>query len=60
MAREETGVAVASPAGGKAHLAYVDGMRALAALYVVLNHAWLQSWPVAGPTHLNLPWDQDR
>ncbi len=47
MAREETGVAVASPAGGKAHLAYVDGMRALAALYVVLNHAWLQSWPVA-------------
>lgn len=30
---------------GRPRLAYVDGMRALAALYVVLNHAWLQSWP---------------
>ncbi|MDE2463907.1 MAG: acyltransferase [Alphaproteobacteria bacterium] len=30
----------------RTHLAYVDGMRALAALYVVLSHAWLQTWPV--------------
>jgi peptidoglycan/LPS O-acetylase OafA/YrhL len=27
------------------HLKYVDGLRALAALYVVLGHAWLQTWP---------------
>jgi peptidoglycan/LPS O-acetylase OafA/YrhL len=47
MAREESGVAATNPAGRKTHLAYVDGMRALAALYVVLNHAWLQTWPVA-------------
>ena len=46
MARAAFGVAEANPASGKGHLAYVDGMRALAALYVVLNHAWLQSWPV--------------
>ena len=47
MAREESGVAAANPARQKSHLAYVDGMRALAALYVVLFHAWLQTWPVA-------------
>lgn len=27
------------------HLKYVDGLRAFAALYVVLGHAWLQTWP---------------
>lgn len=27
------------------HLKYVDGLRACAALYVVLGHAWLQTWP---------------
>ena len=46
MAREESGVAAANPARQKTHLAYVDGMRALAALYVVLNHSWLQAWPL--------------
>ena len=47
MAREESGVASTNPAGRKTHLAYVDGMRGLAALYVVLSHAWLQTWPEA-------------
>lgn len=27
-------------------LVFVDGLRALAALYVVVHHAWLQIWPV--------------
>ncbi len=27
------------------HLPYVDGFRALAALYVVQCHAWVQTWP---------------
>lgn len=34
--------AVAAPRG---HLNHLDGMRALAAIYVVLHHAFLQSWP---------------
>lgn len=29
----------------KGHLNHLDGMRALAAVYVVLHHAFLQSWP---------------
>jgi len=28
------------------HLKYVDGIRALAALYVVCDHAALQAWPI--------------
>lgn len=31
----------------KLHLQYIDGFRGLAALYVVVEHAWLQTWPVA-------------
>jgi peptidoglycan/LPS O-acetylase OafA/YrhL len=27
------------------HLAFVDGLRAAAALLVIFHHAWLQSWP---------------
>lgn len=27
------------------HLAHLDGLRALSALYIVLHHAFLQSWP---------------
>ncbi|HEX8033216.1 MAG TPA: hypothetical protein VF510_05180, partial [Ktedonobacterales bacterium] len=27
-------------------LVFVDGLRALAALYVVVHHAWLEIWPV--------------
>jgi peptidoglycan/LPS O-acetylase OafA/YrhL len=29
----------------ESRLRYVDGFRGLAALYVVLHHAWFQSWP---------------
>ena len=42
-------LADAAPAARKSksrlHLKYVDGLRACAALYVVLGHAWLQTWP---------------
>jgi peptidoglycan/LPS O-acetylase OafA/YrhL len=39
------------------HLDYLDGLRAFAALFVVLHHAYLQTWPViaypdAGPDKL--------
>jgi peptidoglycan/LPS O-acetylase OafA/YrhL len=38
------------------HLQHIDGLRGLAALYVVSYHAWLQTWPVfqgaAWPTGL--------
>jgi peptidoglycan/LPS O-acetylase OafA/YrhL len=27
------------------HIPYLDGLRASAALFVVLHHAWLQTWP---------------
>jgi peptidoglycan/LPS O-acetylase OafA/YrhL len=27
------------------HLRFVDGLRGLAAVYIVLHHAWLQTWP---------------
>lgn len=40
--------AVSSPAlssSPKAHLDYLDGLRALAALFVVVHHAFLQVWP---------------
>ena len=30
-----------------AHLPFLDGLRALAALFVVLHHGWLQVWPPA-------------
>jgi len=47
----ETAVAAALARPGaavleRAHLAYLDGMRAIAALLIVLHHALLQSWPV--------------
>lgn len=46
MASEATGaVGAMNQSAAKTHLAYVDGLRAFAALYVVLNHAWLQTWP---------------
>lgn len=45
--RDET-QSVAGPAAAAAvaagHLAYLDGLRALAALYVVAHHTWLQIW----------------
>jgi peptidoglycan/LPS O-acetylase OafA/YrhL len=34
------------PSTPKIHLAYLDGVRALAAIYVMLGHAALQIWPV--------------
>jgi len=35
-----------APSAPSKHLDYLDSLRALAALYVVLHHAWLQTWPV--------------
>jgi peptidoglycan/LPS O-acetylase OafA/YrhL len=31
--------------GARKHVDFLDGMRALAALYVVFHHIWLQVWP---------------
>jgi len=45
-ARARPPVAARGQAQGHGHLGYVDGLRALAALFVVLHHAWLQIWPV--------------
>lgn len=37
----------------RAHLGYVDGLRALAALYVVIGHLWLECFPIVyGPSRL--------
>ena len=33
------------------HLAYLDGVRGLAALWVLLAHAWLQVWPILRGIH---------
>jgi peptidoglycan/LPS O-acetylase OafA/YrhL len=41
---EETVHSVPAPRP-RLHLPYVDGFRALAALYVVQCHVWVQSWP---------------
>lgn len=38
------GVPAGSAPGGM-RLDYVDGLRALAALYVVIHHCWLEIWP---------------
>lgn len=38
------------------HLTYVDGMRAFAALYVVLGHAWLETWPYHGVDQRPVGW----
>ena len=38
-------VAVKVSSRSPGRLNYLDGMRALAALYVVLHHSWLQVWP---------------
>jgi peptidoglycan/LPS O-acetylase OafA/YrhL len=37
-------MSTASSAQGRLHLAYIDGMRAVAALAVVVNHAYGQAW----------------
>lgn len=37
----------------RAHLGYVDGLRALAALYVLIGHMWLECFPIVyGPSRL--------
>ena len=38
------------------HLRYVDGLRALAAVYVVLGHAWLQTWPGGSTVQRPVGW----
>src|SRR2546421_13093474 len=45
VAIEELDVAP-GPASPRPHLDYLNGLRALAALYVVLHHAYLTVWPV--------------
>jgi peptidoglycan/LPS O-acetylase OafA/YrhL len=37
--------AVASPARGDARVHWLDGVRGAAAMFVVLHHIWLTSWP---------------
>ncbi|MEG9434363.1 acyltransferase family protein [Terriglobus sp. ADX1] len=37
------------------HLLFLDGFRGIAALYVVLHHAYLQAWPVNSNLDLVLP-----
>jgi peptidoglycan/LPS O-acetylase OafA/YrhL len=37
-------MSVAAPASGRLHLAYIDGMRAVAAMVVVFNHTYAQAW----------------
>ena len=34
------------PAEKAGHLLFLDGLRALAALFVVMHHSWLQIWPL--------------
>ena len=34
---------------GRLHLGYLDGLRACAAIFVVLHHSWLEVWPGTGP-----------
>lgn len=46
----------ASVASSHQRLAFPDGMRALAALYVVLGHSLLQIWPAANMDILARPW----
>jgi peptidoglycan/LPS O-acetylase OafA/YrhL len=43
--QETIAIPAAQPSQARAHLPYLDGLRALAALYVVLHHIWLQVWP---------------
>ena len=38
------------------HLLFLDGLRALAALFVVVHHAWLEIWPDAYPTDRLAKW----
>ncbi|HEU5350666.1 MAG TPA: acyltransferase [Terracidiphilus sp.] len=45
ISQENAGTVPAPVARPRLHLPYVDGFRALAALYVVECHAWVQSWP---------------
>lgn len=45
--------APAAPA--RVHLGYLDGLRAVAALWVLVSHAWLQVWPV-DYNHLPIGW----
>ena len=49
------GAAVASPEGPRLHVTHVEGMRAIAALVVFLNHAYAQVWE--GPKAVAAPKD---
>lgn len=51
---ETSAVPVASPVKRSAHLAYLDGFRGLAALYVLLGHAFATVLPVSSGGHMNV------
>jgi peptidoglycan/LPS O-acetylase OafA/YrhL len=42
--------AAGAPARPRGHLDFLDGMRGLAALYVMFHHAWLTVWTISFPT----------
>jgi GT2 family glycosyltransferase/peptidoglycan/LPS O-acetylase OafA/YrhL len=50
--RRHGGVAPADALPSRPALDHVDGLRALAALFVVFHHAWLTVWPNVLQTHL--------
>jgi peptidoglycan/LPS O-acetylase OafA/YrhL len=47
--------AVASPAQAGARVQWLDGVRGLAAMFVVVHHIWLTAWPSDAPTNPG-PW----
>jgi GT2 family glycosyltransferase/peptidoglycan/LPS O-acetylase OafA/YrhL len=42
------------PSAKRSHLGHLDGLRGLAALFVVFHHTWLTIWPDLYATHLPL------
>jgi len=48
--------ATADPAPRKVHLAHLEGLRALAALTVYVNHAYAQAWERKGPEFADPPY----
>ncbi len=53
--RQSVAVVAAEQAPRKVHLAHLEGLRALAALTVYVNHAYAQTWEQVGPQFANPP-----